>query len=71
MRCSVIPGGQIDAGRSQKHFLSFRVLLNVKIDPNFRQKRFLCFIHREILIPGEKKFTLATLSAISCNIRSN
>ena len=31
-------GSQTDAGSSQKHFLLFRVLLNVEIDLNFPQK---------------------------------
>ena len=35
VRCCEIPGGQTDAGSSQKHFLPFRVLLNVGINPNF------------------------------------
>ena len=43
MLCIVIPGGQTDAGSSQKHFLPFRVLLNVGIDPNFPQKLFFFF----------------------------
>ena len=40
MRCHVIPCSRTDIGSSQKHFLPFRVLLNVGIDPNFPQKRF-------------------------------
>ena len=40
MRCCAIPCSQTDAGSSQKHFLPFRVLLNVGIDPNFPQKGF-------------------------------
>ena len=40
MRCCVIPCCQTDAGSSQKHFLPFRVLLNVGIDPNVTQKKF-------------------------------
>ena len=32
---------QTDACSSQKHLLPFRILLNVGIDPNFPQKRFL------------------------------
>ena len=35
VRCCEIPGGQTDEGSSQKHFLPFRVLLNVGINPNF------------------------------------
>ena len=49
MRCCVIPGGQTDAGSSQKHFLPFRVLLNIKIDPKFPQKRFFFPLFREKL----------------------
>ena len=74
MRRCVIPGGQTDVGSSQKHFLPFRVLLNVEIDPDFPQKKFLFFfgfIHRKISLSGEKKFSLATLSAIIYHIRSN
>ena len=66
MRCCVIPCGQTDVGSSQKHFLAFRELLNVGIDPNFQPKNFLFFfgfIQREI--------SLATLSAIIYHIRSN
>ena len=44
MRRCVIPGGQTDVGSSQKHFLPFRVLLNVKIDPDFPQKSFFSFL---------------------------
>ena len=31
---------QTDVGSSQKHFLPFRVLLNVSIDPSFSEKKF-------------------------------
>ena len=55
MRCSVILGGQIDAGPSQKHFLSFRVLLNVKIDPNFRQKGFFPLFKEKFCFPAKTK----------------
>ena len=35
------PCGQTDVGPSQKkHFLPFRVLLNVGINPNFPKKKF-------------------------------
>ena len=68
MRCCVVPSGQTDVGSSQKHFLTFRVLLNVDIDPNFPQKNFVFFFW---LYSGENIFGLATLSAIIYHIRSN
>ena len=62
-------------GSSQKkHFLPFRVLLNVGIDPNFPQRVFLFFfgfIPRKISLSGENIFSLATRSAIIYHIRSN
>ena len=73
MQCCVIPCGQTDVGSSQKHFLPFRVLLNVGIDPNFPQKKFffLFWLQKEISLSGEEIFSLATLSAIIYHIRSN
>ena len=59
---------------SQKHFLPFLVLLNIRIDPNFPQNfffPFFGFIQREISLSGEKKFSLATLSAIIYHVSSN
>ena len=47
MRCCVIPSGQTNAGSSQKHFLPFRVLLSMEIDPNFPQKRFPLALYQE------------------------
>ena len=42
MRCCLIPcGRQTDVGSSQNHFLSFRVLLNVGINPKFLQNKFI------------------------------
>ena len=79
MRRCVIPCGQTEIGSSQKHFLPFRVLLNVGIHPKFLSfffsKFFFTFgftcIKREILLSGEKAFSVATLSAIIYHIRSN
>ena len=72
VRCYVIPWGQTDAGSSQKHFLPFRVLLNVGIDPNVSQKKsFFGFIQREISLSGEKNFILATLNATIYHMRLN
>ena len=64
MRCCVIPRGQIDAGSSQKHFLPSCVLLNVGMDPNFPQKKFVFlfgFIQREISLSGENIFSLGCI----------
>ena len=47
MRCCVRPCGQTDAGSSQKHFLPFRILLNIGIDPNVPQKRSFFALFRE------------------------
>ena len=47
MGCCVRPFGQTDADSSQEHFLPFRVLLNVGIDPKFPQKRFFVALFRE------------------------
>ena len=47
--CCVIPCGQTDTGSLQHHFLPFRVLLNVGIDPNFPQKGFFWLYSGEIL----------------------
>ena len=58
MRCCVIPCGQTDVGSSQKHFLPFRVLLNVGIDANFPQKRLLFFLalfNEKFRFPAKKK----------------
>ena len=41
---------------TKKHFLPFRVLLNVGIDPNFPQKSF-GFIQRKIVLSGENIFS--------------
>ena len=72
MRCCVMPCGQTDAGSSQKHFLPFRVLVNIGIDPNFRQKGFFLALFREkFRFPEKKIFSAATLSASNCHIRSN
>jgi len=59
---------------TKKHFLPFRVLLNVGIDPNFPQKSFFFsfgFIQRKISLSGENIFSSATLSSIIYHIRSN
>ena len=42
IRYCAIPG-QTDAGSSQNYFLPFRILLNIRIDPNFPQKVFFFF----------------------------
>ena len=68
MRCCVRPCGQTDAGSSQKHFVPFRVFINIGIDPNFPQKLFFCFFRREISLSGENNFNVATLTAIICHI---
>ena len=64
IRCCVIP--ETDAGASQKHFLPFRVLLNVGIDPNFPQKlSFFLVLYSErnfALRPEKNIFSLATLT---------
>ena len=63
-RCCVTPCGQTDVGSSQqKHFLPFRILLNVGIDPNFPQRIFFFvfgFIQRKISLSCENIFSLAT-----------
>ena len=62
------------SNRHKKHFLPFRVILNVGIDPNFPQKSFFSFfgfIQTKISLSGENIFSLATLSAIVHHIRSN
>ena len=53
MRCCVI-------GLSQKHFLPFRLLLNVGIDPNFSKKVFFFFalFREKFCFPAEKKLGL-------------
>ena len=59
---------------TKKHFLPFRVLLNVGIDPNFPQKRFFFFfgfIQTKISLSSENIFSLAKLSKIIYYIRSN
>ena len=60
---------------TKKHFLPFRVLLNVGIDPNFPQKFFLFFlgfIQRKISLLGENIFSfIATLSTVIYHIRSS
>ena len=48
MRRCVIPTAQTDAGSSQKHFLRFRVLHNVGIDP--LEKIYFLALFREDLI---------------------
>ena len=59
MQCCVMPCGQTYVGSSQKHFLPFRALLNVGIDPNFpQQKLFFCFfgfIQRKFRFVAKKK----------------
>mgnify|MGYP000600976797 CR=1 FL=1 len=49
---------------TKKHFLPFRVPLNVGIDPNFPLKKFFGFIQRKISLSGKNIFSLAMLSAI-------
>ena len=47
MRCCVTTFGQTDVQlitKKKKHFLRFRVLLNVGIDPNFPQKNLFSFL---------------------------
>ena len=69
MGCCVRPFGQTDAGSSQEHFLPFRVLLNVGIDPNFPQKRFFFGLFREkFRFLAKKRFSLATLREIIYHI---
>ena len=56
----------------KKPYLPFRLLLNVGIDPNFQQKSFpffFGFIQRKISLSGEKKFSLATPSAIIYQVK--
>ena len=73
MRCCVTLCGQTDVGSSEKkHFLPFCVLQNVGIDPEFPHFFFFFgFIQRKIALSGENIFSLATLSGIICQIRSN
>ena len=71
MQCCVTPCGHT---HHKKHFLPFRVLLNVGLDTNFPQKIFFFFfgfIQRKISLSCENIFSLATLRAIIYHIRSN
>ena len=58
MRCYVIPCSRTDVRSSQKHFLPFRVLLNVGIDPNFAAKKvffsFLALFKEKFRFPAKK-----------------